>query len=103
MEITVETLLEYRDGGSAHVVLDVREPWEREICSLSGSLEISMRDIPARVGEIPRDMPVIVLCHHGMRSGQVTAWLRAQGYENAVNLAGGIDAVACSVDGLARY
>ena len=42
--------------------------------------------------------PLVVLCHHGQRSGHVTAWLRRLGYDNAVNLEGGIDAWARVID-----
>ncbi len=79
-------------------VLDVRELWEREICALEGSRHIPMSEIPARVDELPRDRALVVYCHHGMRSLQVTMWLREQGLDNVVNLGGGIDAWARDVD-----
>ena len=79
-------------------LLDVREPMELDFCKIEGSLTIPMGQIPHRTEEIPKDQPVYVLCHHGMRSGQVTAFLRQRGFDNAINIAGGIDAWSARVD-----
>lgn len=97
-DIDVSTLASMREAGEPHAVLDVREPWEVAICAIDGSINIPMRDLPARVADVPADRPVVVLCHHGMRSFQVAAWLRRNGFANAVNLVGGIDAWARSID-----
>jgi rhodanese-related sulfurtransferase len=78
-------------------LLDVREPWETEICTVEGSLLIPMRSLPQRLQEIPFDRPVAVICHSGMRSYMVAEWLAAQGYD-AASLAGGIDRWAAEVD-----
>jgi rhodanese-related sulfurtransferase len=98
MEIDVATLAAWRADGIAHAVLDVREPWEVAIAALPGSLAVPMAELPGRTDALPRDVPLVVLCHHGGRSLRVTAWLRARGLGNAVNLAGGIDAWATEVD-----
>lgn len=97
-EIDVLELSAWRDAGRPHAVLDVREPWEREICAFPGSLDIPMAEVPQRLGELSGDAPLVVVCHHGMRSWQVTQWLRAQGLNRATNLSGGIDAWARIVD-----
>lgn len=97
-QITVQELDSWRQAGQRIVVLDVREPWEIEICSLAGAVSIPLQSLPSRVGEVPADQPVVVLCHHGMRSLQAVAWLRRAGFENAVNLAGGIDAWARQIE-----
>ena len=97
-QITVQELDSWRQAGQRIVVLDVREPWEIEICSLAGAVSIPLQSLPSRVGEVPADRPVVVLCHHGMRSLQAVAWLRRAGFENAVNLAGGIDAWARQIE-----
>ena len=78
-------------GDDPPVVLDVREPWETEICRVEGSQLIPMGSLPQRLQELPRDRTVAVLCHVGARSYYVAEWLLAQGYE-AVSVAGGIDA-----------
>ena len=97
-EIAVETLAGWRADGTEHVLLDVRESWELEICRLDGSLDIPMGQVPAALDRIPRDRPVVVMCHHGMRSYRVAAFLRANGHAEAINLAGGIAAWADRVD-----
>ena len=84
--------------------LDVREPWEHELCHIAGDLHIPMGQIPARLAEIPQDRPLIVVCHHGMRSHQVAEFLLARGFDDVSNLDGGIDAWARLVDpALALY
>jgi rhodanese-related sulfurtransferase len=79
------------------VLLDVREPSELTLAAIGGALHVPMRQVPARLEEIPRDRPVLVICHHGGRSQVVADWLLAKGYV-AQNVAGGIDAWADEVD-----
>lgn len=98
MEIDVLEFSAWREDGRPHAILDVREPWEREICAFSGSLDIPMAEVPQRLAELPEGEALVVICHHGMRSRQVTQWLRAQGVQRATNLSGGIDAWARIVD-----
>jgi rhodanese-related sulfurtransferase len=98
LEIDVETLAAWRKAGRPHAVLDVREPWEVALATFPGALTVPMREIPARVAELPHDVPLVVLCHHGSRSLRVTYWLRAQGLTRAVNLRGGIDAWSSRID-----
>ena len=97
-DIDVSTLARMREAGEPHAVLDVREPWEVAICAIDDSINIPMRDMPTRVADVPKDRPVVVVCHHGMRSFQVAAWLRRNGFANVVNLIGGVDAWARSAD-----
>ncbi len=80
------------------LVLDVREPWEHEVCNIAGSRLLPMQDIPARVKELPTDTDIVVLCHHGMRSLQVAQFLKQSGLERVSNLSGGIAAWAAQVD-----
>ncbi len=89
-EIDVATLREYREKGVPHVVLDVREPGEIASHAYDEALEIPMGEIPQSLDQIPQDKTVVVMCHIGGRSMQVTGWLRQQGYENVTNLRGGI-------------
>jgi rhodanese-related sulfurtransferase len=103
-EIDALTLKDRLDGENPPLVLDVRELWEVEIVSIDGSVNIPLGELPRRVGELPRDRPIAVMCHHGGRSAQATAWLRNQGFDHAANVAGGIDAWARTVDPtLSRY
>lgn len=85
----------FRDGSA--ILLDVREPFEIAAARVEGALHIPMRELPARVAELPRDKPILVLCHSGARSQRVANWLIPQGFD-ASNVAGGIDAWADEVD-----
>lgn len=98
LQIDVQELARWRDTGVAHVVLDVREPWETALCLIDGSIAIPLGAVPGAVDRLPADKPIVVTCHHGMRSLQAVNWLRRNGRAQAVNLAGGIDAWARQVD-----
>lgn len=97
-EISVDELARRRQAGEAVAILDVREPWELEICRLPDSMAIPLSSLPGRLDVLPREDMLVVLCHHGMRSERAALWLRANGFGNAVNLAGGIDAWARVID-----
>lgn len=92
------------DEGSSTTLLDVREPYECKIGSIHGSKNIPMNAIPQRLQNISKEGPLIVYCHHGGRSMQVTHFLRQNGFENAINLGGGIDAWSVEIDpSIQRY
>lgn len=102
-ELTPQAVAALRDTTDIQII-DVREPWEYELCHIEGTLHIPMGQIPARLAELASDRPLIVLCHHGMRSLQVAHYLLSQGYQDVTNLSGGIDAWARDVDpALALY
>lgn len=104
LEIGVDEAVRRRMAGEAFLLLDVREAQELAVVSVEDHSHIPMQQIPARLNELPKDRPIVVMCHHGSRSMQVTMFLRQQGFENATNLAGGIDQWAVRVDqSLARY
>ena len=94
----MQELAAARAGGDVHVLLDVREPWELASAKLEPCLPIPMGEVPARVEEIPRDVPVYVLCHGGVRSGRVVEFLRGAGFGNVTNVRGGIAAWSAEVD-----
>ncbi|MFM7294836.1 MAG: rhodanese-like domain-containing protein [Burkholderiales bacterium] len=79
-------------------LLDVREHWEFQFASIAGSTHLPMGEIPSRIQEISSKHPTVVICHHGVRSRQVVAYLEQQGFENLHNLQGGIDAWSREVD-----
>ena len=88
----------------APLLLDVREPWEFDLCQISGSLLMPMASVPARQEELDPERPVICICHHGARSMQVAAFLERAGFEHVTNLTGGIHGWALQVDGsMATY
>jgi rhodanese-related sulfurtransferase len=79
--------------------IDVREPWEFDTAHIPGSVLMPMGDVPALAHhELDPDEWLVVLCHHGMRSMNVTVWLRNQGFEQAQSLQGGIDAWSAEID-----
>ena len=80
------------------LLLDVREPWEFDICHIDGSTNLPMGQIPARLQELPDDGEIVVICHHGVRSQQVIHFLRSQTEVKLINLDGGVDAWARDVD-----
>ena len=83
-------------------MLDVREPWEVAICGISGAFRAAARELAGRAHELPRDRPLIVLCHTGRRSLLATV-PASVGLSGAVNLRGGVEAYALEVDpGMAR-
>ena len=79
-------------------ILDVREPWETALCTLEGSVAIPLGDLPGRLQELDPARPTVVLCHHGVRSLSACAFLARAGFARVMNLQGGIDAWARSVD-----
>lgn len=104
-EITATDLVELLKQPNSPLLLDVREPWEYETARLPNATLMPMGDIPSRAhSELDPDAPIVVLCHHGARSLNVTMWLRAQGFEHVQSLAGGIDHWSRTVDpGIPRY
>ena len=79
-------------------LIDVREPWEFARACVEGSELIPMNEIPPRRQELKPGERLLIMCHHGVRSMNVTAWLRNQGFEEAQSVRGGIDAWAVEVD-----
>jgi len=105
-QIRARQLADWLADGSRRqpVLLDVREPWEFELCSLPGSQLIPMHLVPTRCEELSPDDDIVVICHHGGRSMQVAMFLERKGYAALFNLMGGVDAWAAEVDpALRRY
>ncbi|MGB7602932.1 MAG: rhodanese-like domain-containing protein [Candidatus Sulfotelmatobacter sp.] len=98
-EITPEEVKSKLDQGQGFTLLDVREPWEFETAHMDGAKLLPMGDIPSRAHEeLDPEDHIVVVCHHGVRSMNVTAWLRQQGFEKAQSMRGGIDAWSRVVD-----
>jgi rhodanese-related sulfurtransferase len=98
-EITPEEVKAKLDSGAPVLLLDVREPWEFQTASIAGAKLIPMGDVPSRVHqELDPDEHVVVICHHGVRSMNVTAWLRQQGFDKVQSMRGGIDAWSRLID-----
>ena len=80
------------------VLLDVREEAELVICKIEGARHIPMGEIPDHYDTLPKDRPIIVFCHHCMRSLNVQKFLVSKGFDNIVNMQGGIHAWSTDVD-----
>lgn len=105
LEISVTEAKELRDAAPDRTtIIDVREPYELEICQVAGAAHIPMRQIPEHLDALPRDKHLLILCHAGGRSRRVTEFLRARGLSAVSNIAGGIDAWAEEIEpGMRRY
>ena len=98
-QLTVHELKQRLDqGGETFMLLDVREPWEINICAMPDAKSIPMRTVPTRAEELPKDQEIVVVCHHGVRSQQVAAYLDRMGFTQLSNLVGGINAWAREID-----
>lgn len=97
-------LQRWRQDGKAFLLLDVRTDEETAVCALPDSVHIPMNLIPLRSNELPDGLPIVVYCHHGIRSLHTAMYLADAGFETLYNLQGGIDAWAAQIDeNMARY
>jgi adenylyltransferase/sulfurtransferase len=99
-EIAVRQLADRLAAGEPLYLLDVRQPWEHETASLPGSKLIPLNQLAARLGEVspPPGVPLVVYCHHGVRSLSAAAGLERLGFSDVCSLAGGIDAWSVEID-----
>jgi adenylyltransferase/sulfurtransferase len=94
LEISVRDLQARLQGGEPPRLIDVREPHEHATARIEGAELIPMNTVPQRLqylDGLADDAPLVVFCHHGMRSLMVVNWLREHGVANCTSLAGGID------------
>jgi rhodanese-related sulfurtransferase len=82
--------------GPQTYLLDVREPDEWEAGHAPDAHHVPMMEIPARMGELPTDAEVVVVCRSGGRSGQVVSYLTGNGWDNVRNLDGGMQSWAAA-------
>jgi rhodanese-related sulfurtransferase len=97
-ELTARQVAERLRGPDPPLLVDVREPWEHQIAAIAGAHHIPLGALPSRVGELPRDRPIVLHCHHGGRSLQAARWLESRGYQQLANMNGGIDVWSQTVD-----
>jgi rhodanese-related sulfurtransferase len=101
MEVTVEEVKRRLDAAEPIALIDVREPFEYQQARIEGAELIPMQTVPDRLPvlrEQAAKAPLIVMCHHGVRSLNVAHWLRQQGIENCWSMAGGIDLWSLTID-----
>lgn len=105
LEITVtDAVAALHAAAPAPLLLDCRTAEEHQTARIEAAVLIPMQELPERVAELSARLsgdtsrPIIVHCHHGMRSLRVTKWLRDRGFPRAQSMAGGIDAWSEHVD-----
>jgi rhodanese-related sulfurtransferase len=86
------------------LLIDVREDWEFDVCKIQGAQLMAMSAIAETYTQLDKNANLAIYCHHGVRSLRVIHFLQSQGYENLINLQGGIDAWSSEVDSsVAKY
>ena len=110
LEITCQETLTLLQSEKSILLIDCREPEEYAIAHIEEAKLIPMQSIPDQLGSIKEELedtentPMVIYCHHGMRSAQVATWLHSNGFPQAQSMAGGIDAWAMEIDpSLNRY
>jgi len=104
MELTTHEAAELMARPGGFTLLDVREPHEHRIARIPGAVLIPLGSLPARLAELDSSRPMVVYCHHGLRSLHAVELLRGAGFARAISLRGGIDAWSTEVDpGVPRY
>lgn len=98
-EISVAELRAALTAASPPLLLDTREDWERQIASIDGATHIPLHELPERIGELDGTREIVAFCHRGQRSRLAVDLLRAAGFHQVRNLAGGIDGWSEEVDG----
>ena len=97
-EITPQQLKARLDARDIPVLLDVRQDWETKLCRLPNAVHIPIEEIEFRTDELDPGDEIIVYCHQGVRSAAVARYLRDLGFGRALNLVGGLDAWARTVE-----
>jgi len=80
------------------LLLDVRQSWEFDVCKIEDSVLIPMSAIPSEHQSLDFKRETVVICHHGIRSRSVGRYLEKAGFSNIINLSGGVDQWAKTVD-----
>jgi rhodanese-related sulfurtransferase len=107
-EITVQKLALKLKKSDRFAILDVRETWETDLARINDERAILLpmsriaREQKEAFPPALRDpqTEIVVMCHHGVRSANVTGWMRQKGWQNVFSLTGGIAAYAEQVDPL---
>ncbi|MDG2172132.1 MAG: rhodanese-like domain-containing protein [Gammaproteobacteria bacterium] len=98
IEMTALELNEYITKNSNIVLIDVRESWEYSVVSIKDSIHIPISEIQNRMHDFKEDQTIVFICHHGIRSRMVGNYFQQNDFENIINLRGGIDSWAKTVD-----
>jgi len=86
------------------LLLDVRQPWEFDVCKIKNSTLMPMSQIPSKIETLDLTRETVIICHHGIRSRSVGRFLEQSGFSNIINLSGGVAQWAETVDNqMAKY
>ena len=96
--ITPQELKKRLEQGDTIVLIDVREPWEYNICKIAGAILIPLGTLGSEYKKLDPQAEIVMHCHMGMRSMDATQFLLQQGFKNVKNLTGGIEAWSTQVD-----
>jgi rhodanese-related sulfurtransferase len=105
-QLTPGELARWREDAAREppVLVDVREPWEFDLCGIEGSLLVPLGQLPRRVDTLPHDRPLVMVCHTGRRSQNAAMFLAQSGFTDVQNLSGGVEGWAVEVDpSMRRY
>ena len=92
------------DKKEEFILLDIREHDEVAICQIANSIHIPMMEIPNYLNQLPHDKPIVLYCHLGIRSASTIRYMMDKNFDNLINLDGGIENWAITVDSeMARY
>jgi len=98
IQISPREVQQMRTRGENFLLVDVREPWEHDAARIEDSLLIPLREIPENLSLLAGAGPLVLYCHHGIRSLDAAEWLRSQGIGNARSMSGGIERWSAEVD-----
>jgi rhodanese-related sulfurtransferase len=98
IEITPREVKDLLARDDKVLFVDVREPWEYQTTHIEGSVLIPLGQIPSHLARLENAEHLVLFCHHGMRSLDAAAWLRAQGVEGAKSMTGGIERWSTEID-----
>jgi len=101
LEITPQDVQRRLAAGEQLTLIDVREPGEFQLARIDGAELVPMGSVPAELSRLDAradEAPLIVYCHHGVRSLNVVHWLRQQGVDACQSMAGGIDRWSLEID-----
>jgi len=97
-EISPQVLKGLRDSQANFTLVDVRDPWELEVCQIEGAINFPLPQLTIQVPALDKDKPIVLYCHHGIRSRNAVLILQRQGFSNVASLRGGIDAWSRQID-----
>jgi rhodanese-related sulfurtransferase len=98
IEITPREVKDLLTCDDKVLFVDVREPWEYQTTHIEGSVLIPLGQIPSNLARLENAEQLVLFCHHGIRSLDAAAWLRAQGVEGARSMTGGIERWSTEID-----